>query len=164
MLENRKGAGADCGAVQYPVAGQKTIISLEGKFREEVKAMALFFIFGWAISALIGILIARSKNRDQVGGCAWGALLGPIGWLILALMATKPPSESPDGRPLRKCPHCAEMVLMEALVCKHCQQALPPIPKPGPAAPPEPINWKTRGWILLVGVVVMGVLLWIGAR
>lgn len=82
---------------------------------------------GLAISAFIGVLIAQSKNRDAMEGCAWGCLLGPIGWLILALQSPKAPTASSTGRPLRKCPYCAEMILAEANVCKHCSRDVEPL-------------------------------------
>lgn len=78
----------------------------------------------WALSAFVGVLIAQSKNRSRDEGCAWGCLLGPIGWLILALMRPKTPTESRDGRTLQKCPHCAEMILEEARVCRYCGRNL----------------------------------------
>lgn len=97
-------------------------------------------VFGLAISGLIGLLIAESRGREKAEGCALGCLLGPIGWLIEAFLpsqeeeATAAPAQSTssasgasprssstsDGRPERKCPHCAEIIFMEASVCKHC--------------------------------------------
>lgn len=110
-------------------------------------------LFGAAIAALVGVLIADSKGRGKLEGCSLGCLLGPIGWLIEALLpskeekedtvATAPTSqrqaapsaagnasgasdESEWSRRRRKCPHCAEIILFEANVCKHCGRDVGP--------------------------------------
>ena len=69
--------------------------------------------FGWficvLICSLIGALIGKSKGR--VGsGLIWSFLLGPIGWLIVALMA--------DLRPM--CSECGGVIVEGARKCKHC--------------------------------------------
>jgi hypothetical protein len=85
----------------------------------------IFLMFAaWAASGVIGYFIAKSKNRDPQTGCLWGVFLGPIGWLVVALSEDRAPSKSDDGRQLKKCPWCAEMVLAEAVVCKHCGKNL----------------------------------------
>ena len=56
---------------------------------------------GWWIGSL----------RDRPGdGLAWGALLGPIGWLVVYL--------GPDNR--RKCQECRGAVPSDATRCMHC--------------------------------------------
>jgi hypothetical protein len=71
------------------------------------------FAIGWIFCILIGALIGQYKGR--VGsGVVWSLLLGPIGWLIVALMK--------DLR--RKCPHCAEAIKPEAKICPHCRTTL----------------------------------------
>ena len=65
------------------------------------------------LNPLIGALIGQSKNR-VIAGAFFGFLLGPIGWLIVAL--------GPNLK--RKCPHCAEPISSKARVCKHCGRDL----------------------------------------
>jgi hypothetical protein len=48
--------------------------------------------------------------------------LSPVmGVILLLLTGTKP-------APMRKCPACAELVLAEATLCKHCHTTLPSLP------------------------------------
>ena len=61
------------------------------------------------IMALVGLLIGKSKER----GCAGfflGLLLGPLGWIITALLA--------DDRP--RCPECLGVVNEYANKCQNC--------------------------------------------
>ena len=66
-------------------------------------------IFIWLIiGAVVGGLIGATRNN--VGsGIVWGALLGPIGWIIVLCL---------DNRP--KCPECKEPVNEGATRCPHC--------------------------------------------
>jgi hypothetical protein len=38
----------------------------------------------WLVCAVVGALIAQSKNRSPVVGALWGGLLGVIGVVIIA--------------------------------------------------------------------------------
>jgi len=86
--------------------------------------LAVGVIF-WVAMMSWGQKIAKRKGYPiAVGGCL-GLLLGPIGVLIVALLprkavaakATPPPEPGSDER---RCPHCAEIIRVEAKVCKHC--------------------------------------------
>ena len=51
-------------------------------------------LWGWAIAltlicAVIGALIGRSKGR-WLAGFVWGAALGPIGWIVIAVSKREP--------------------------------------------------------------------------
>ena len=78
------------------------------------------------LMALIGIIpaaIARSKGRSFFGFWFYGALLFIIA-LPHAILA-KPNLANLEAQKLsdgahRKCPSCAEIVLMDANVCRHC--------------------------------------------
>lgn len=126
--------------------------------------MIIFIILaGWATSGVIGYFIARAKGRDPTAGCLWGVFLGPIGWLIVALSEDQSDKVAPDGRPLRKCPYCAEMVLAEARICKHCHKDLPQLVF-APAAPPDPKPTQAGGLgpaikIMVVVVVIIFLIL-----
>jgi hypothetical protein len=85
-----------------------------------------FFIdlfIGMLIGGLVGALIGRSRGR-LVDGLGWGIILGPIGWLIVALLK--------DLRP--KCPHCGSAFNPGASRCCHCG---------GDIRPPTPVSPMT---------------------
>jgi len=71
------------------------------------------WIFFWLIiGAVVGGLIGASRNN--VGsGVVWGALLGPIGWLIVLFL---------DER--AKCPECRGPLAEGANRCQHCGHEL----------------------------------------
>lgn len=83
----------------------------------------------WLIgSAVVGI-IAASRGRSAMGWSLIALLFSPVIGLVLALAlpslkrgAADGPSEATHVR----CASCAEWVLPEAKVCKHCGAALTP--------------------------------------
>ena len=72
---------------------------------------------GLAVSALIGRLVGQTKNKPVRGAIA-GFLLGPLGWLLIAV--------SGDEHP--KCPHCRGNVVARARKCKNCGSHIPRCP------------------------------------
>lgn len=54
-----------------------------------------FFIIGWFASAIIGWLIGKSKNRGGAGFLL-GALLGPIGWIVVFLLSGNSSASAPS--------------------------------------------------------------------
>ena len=102
---------------------------------------ALSWLCLWiAIGGAVGAALGASKDRTGAG-FALGALLGIIGWIIVA---TLEPSggerrrrveetaqimraevvESDDGS-RRTCPWCAEFIKPAAVVCRFCGRDLP---------------------------------------
>lgn len=64
----------------------------------------------WALCSLVGVFLAEHRGRWRIEGFMWGALLGPIGLLIMAL--------GPDFRPY--CSECGGVLAPEARRCRHC--------------------------------------------
>ena len=59
--------------------------------------------------AVIGAMIGWAKGR-WLAGFVWGAALGPIGWLVIALSKSS----------LRECPECGGRNQPDAKVCRSC--------------------------------------------
>jgi len=109
---------------------------------------AIYLIFWAAIGAAVGAAIGERKGRVDYGLCA-GALLGPLGWMLVAASPGKP-----SAMGLRKCPSCAEFVKKEALKCKHCQSDLEPIAKKEPFKAEETGSGRVAIYFAL-GVLVL---------
>jgi hypothetical protein len=74
--------------------------------------LSTFVFFG-----AIGILIGQRKGRT-LAGLLFGMILGPIGWLVVAL--------GPSKRELlsRPCPHCNQLVVIDSKSCGQCAGAI----------------------------------------
>lgn len=72
------------------------------------------FLLWCVVCGGIGAAIGSWKSR-LLGGFVLGLLIGPLGWLLVAVG----PSMG------RKCPECKGDVPMGATKCKHCGSELP---------------------------------------
>ncbi len=84
------------------------------------------------VFGLIGVVIGERKGRP-FAGFVFGALLGPIGWVVVLLGPDLKAQQ--EATRLRKCPYCAELVQPDAKVCKHCGRDIAPLvaqPSPEP--------------------------------
>jgi hypothetical protein len=61
------------------------------------------------ICALVGAAIGVAKGR-WLAGFVWGAALGPIGWVVIALSKSN----------LHECPQCGRRNQPDAKVCRYC--------------------------------------------
>ncbi|MEO7200180.1 MAG: hypothetical protein ABIY56_08200 [Dokdonella sp.] len=61
------------------------------------------------VCALVGAGIGWVKGRTMAG-LLWGVVLGPLGWLIIALSRSN----------LVECPQCSRTNRSDARVCRHC--------------------------------------------
>ena len=78
----------------------------------------------WVLCGLVAGAIGASRNVGFALHALIGFLFGPIG--ILTALLFKPTDEDKyrgqgDASGLTKCPYCAELVKVEAKICKHCR-------------------------------------------
>jgi hypothetical protein len=99
-----------------------------------MKGKTMFYA-GWFLLAVVIGIGASGRGRSGFGWFLLSLLLSPlIGFVLLVLL---PPlngqqSTAPSPQTHVKCPDCAELVLAEARVCKHCGAKLVPIAEQQP--------------------------------
>lgn len=87
----------------------------------------VFLLFVWLICGIIAAVIADSRGASGGLGLLAGFLLGPLGILVAFILDPVAPPASAATQStdrLVRCPHCAELVQAEALLCKHCRSRL----------------------------------------
>ena len=84
--------------------------------------MEIAYIFLALFSALICGVIAAFKNRSGIYWFVIGFLFPVIAPLVLLLFkeSLKTDDDKPTPKTHVKCPDCKELVLKEAVKCKHC--------------------------------------------
>ena len=108
---------------------------------EEYLGFLFLVIILGIVTGIIGEWIAKKKGRSAREGFWLGFLLSFVGLIIEGVLPkiSKPDpvprssriddrvfdASASDGRPRRKCPFCAEMILAEARVCRYCQRDVP---------------------------------------
>lgn len=88
----------------------------------------MWIAFFWFLFAIACAVFASNRGRSAIGWFVIAVLLSPLIALIF-LLVTKDLSRSaaqtvPNETTHVRCPACAEFVLPQATVCKHCGTAL----------------------------------------
>lgn len=94
-----------------------------------------FLILGLIVSGIIGTMIG-DKAQKGTEGFFFGLLLGPVGWIIIAVLAAgdsegKVQHELEQGSKVA-CPACYSAIDWRATICPHCRTEIPK--KSAPAA------------------------------
>lgn len=77
----------------------------------------MFLVLICLITGGIGSVIAGSKGRNQWG---WFVLCFFFSFLALIVLLFLSNIKKEEFNSTKQCPKCAERVLKEAVVCKHC--------------------------------------------
>jgi hypothetical protein len=91
-----------------------------------------FFVF-WLIFSIVVGIGAAGRGRNGAGWFLLSMVISPVlAFLLLVLLPSRSKSAgAPETQHLRKCPHCAELILREAKKCKHCASAVEPLAAAG---------------------------------
>jgi len=127
----------------------------------------------WPLLALAVGIWASNKGRSGFGWFLLAILISPLlAAIFLAVSADL--SRQAEARPTKathvKCPDCAELILKEAKVCKHCGCRLAPQysdPEPGTLKTiigdiPDTGASKVIYWVCVA--LVLAVVTWISKR
>jgi len=74
----------------------------------------------WVAAVLIPAIVASMKGRPFVGWLLYSLFLTPIAFIHALCLV----NISGDESQLKKCPFCAEVVKLDAKLCKHCGSKL----------------------------------------
>ena len=121
--------------------------------------MILIFLVTLAVISCLPASIAKNKGRSFGSWWVYGFLLFPIA-LIHSLAMSKD-VEGLEAQAIasgnRKCPACAEMVKVEAIICKHCGSKLEPHIENSEKDEPTLIHKWIGGGVIFA--ILMGILI-----
>ncbi len=88
----------------------------------------LIVIAGWILFAGVVATLASSRGRSAAGWFLLALVISPLiaGLFLLASRNLSSKVTAPSPATHVKCPDCAELVLKEAKVCRHCGCRLVP--------------------------------------
>lgn len=117
--------------------------------------------FFWIIFAIAVGVWASNRGRSGIGWFLLSLVISPLLGFVLVAVSRDLRSENIQANDaIRvKCPACAELVLAEAVKCKHCGEPLTPVVM---QTPPSVLEERRTGSIIAVIVFGLGALILIG--
>lgn len=90
--------------------------------------MGVFIILVWIVIAAFCSQIASNKGRSSAGWAILGLIFGPLALLFIALAGAD--TRALDHQAVRygekrRCPACAEVIQLQAVLCPHCRSTVP---------------------------------------
>jgi hypothetical protein len=99
------------------------------KIAKTTGGMMMLLGFSWFLCAIACALLANKRNRSPLGWFLISMILSPLlGFIFLLVikdLSITPDQLAPSDATHVRCQACAEFVLPQAAVCKHCGAALP---------------------------------------
>ena len=93
---------------------------------QELFIFLIFFAVPLALYIWLIIWVGKralQKGYSRAGFTVFTIFLPVIAWIVVLVLDPRPQPPAPT---MAKCPHCAEGVLPEAQVCKHCGRDITP--------------------------------------
>lgn len=114
------------------------------------------FLFGHLILAFVAGFVATSKGRSAVGYFILSLLFSFL--IAIIVLLAVPNLKGKSSEPSRSCPHCAELILAQAKVCKYCSRDVEPI-APAKQYVEVPQHWLVPAGsvMILVSLVMLGI-------
>jgi predicted nucleic acid-binding Zn ribbon protein len=79
----------------------------------------------WVLFAFAVGVLAANRGRSALGWTLLSLVISPLLGLIFCLVSKDlTPANLPNESTHRRCPACAEFILPDAVVCKHCGSAV----------------------------------------
>lgn len=89
-------------------------------------------IMVWFLCGLAAPFVAASKGRSFIGWLILGLIFGPLALLGAAVLSrdniqaqNQKERAGLQGGTMRRCPTCAEVVMVQASKCRFCNEILP---------------------------------------
>ena len=123
--------------------------------------MEIFFF--WLLFAVAVGVLAANRGRSGIGWFALSVAISPLLGAIFCVASKNLSAIAPANQQTHvKCPRCAELVLPEARVCKHCSGALTPQPGYTERMRAEHDSRENRAMLMNIGAVllVVGIIAW----
>lgn len=99
------------------------------------------------ILAFVAGFVANSKGRNSVGYFFLSLFFSFL--ITIFVLLAVPNLKGNSNQPSRSCPHCAETILAQAKVCKHCSREVEPL------EPPKVVVEVPQHWLLTFGSVMI---------